>query len=259
VLLGAFIGTGSSSTGRISAHGPGIQVADPRTHLHGPVRGVPGRIYTFYVSLTNWATGNVLERKCDRAARAREIASEAATPRSSICPCTATAPGRSHSWCRVPTSSRSSVWPADGRPRSDRGSGHRHRGHRASTPSRPRRRSGTSSCWPAAAHRHRRQLETLVLDIARGGASPNSRPSPPSGWSRGRRFIYDPETDTLFDAQEDRTCRAGVGTFICDDVPEEQVSDSRSSRRGRRSPAKAESATTCRCGDRSPASPAGSR
>jgi ABC-type sugar transport system permease subunit len=35
--------------------------------------------------------------------------------------------------------------------------------------------------------------------------------------------VYDPETDTLFDAQEDRTCRAGVGTFVCDGVPEEDV------------------------------------
>lgn len=39
----------------------------------------------------------------------------------------------------------------------------------------------------------------------------------------GLRFDYDETTDTLYDAQADRTCRSGVGTFYCDDVPEDEV------------------------------------
>lgn len=39
----------------------------------------------------------------------------------------------------------------------------------------------------------------------------------------GLRFQYDPATDTLFDAQQNRTCRSGEGTFFCDDVPVGEV------------------------------------
>ncbi|MDX1450084.1 MAG: ABC transporter permease subunit, partial [Acidimicrobiia bacterium] len=41
--------------------------------------------------------------------------------------------------------------------------------------------------------------------------------------SSGRRFVYDPETDTIRDNQEERTCTAGPGSFFCDAVPEEDV------------------------------------
>ncbi|MDE0067534.1 MAG: ABC transporter permease subunit [Acidimicrobiaceae bacterium] len=39
----------------------------------------------------------------------------------------------------------------------------------------------------------------------------------------GKRFAYDPATDTMFDAQQGRRCAAGTGTFYCDDVPETDV------------------------------------
>ena len=41
----------------------------------------------------------------------------------------------------------------------------------------------------------------------------------------GKRFQYDPDTNTLLDAQYGRTCDGGEGTFYCSDVPREQVQD----------------------------------
>lgn len=40
----------------------------------------------------------------------------------------------------------------------------------------------------------------------------------------GQRFTYDEATDTLYDAETDRTCRSGEGGFYCDGVPRSEVS-----------------------------------
>ena len=39
----------------------------------------------------------------------------------------------------------------------------------------------------------------------------------------GQRFVYDASSDTLLDVENDRICDAGEGTFVCDGVPEEAV------------------------------------
>jgi arabinogalactan oligomer / maltooligosaccharide transport system permease protein len=69
-----------------------------------------------------------------------------------------------------------------------------------------------------------RQLEGLALDIPGVGEARLETFSSVRVRSGGQRFIYDPATETLYDAQEDRTCRMGVGTFLCDAVPRAEVS-----------------------------------
>lgn len=68
-----------------------------------------------------------------------------------------------------------------------------------------------------------RRLEEAVLDLPGGSTAEVQTLNTARVRVGGDRFVYDPETDTLFDAQYDRTCVAGVGTFVCDGVPEEQV------------------------------------
>jgi ABC-type sugar transport system permease subunit len=67
------------------------------------------------------------------------------------------------------------------------------------------------------------QLETLALDMPGGGEARLETFSTVRVRETGQRFFYDPVTDTLFDAQEDRTCTLGVGTFLCDGVPQDEV------------------------------------
>jgi arabinogalactan oligomer / maltooligosaccharide transport system permease protein len=69
-----------------------------------------------------------------------------------------------------------------------------------------------------------RQLEGLALDIPGVGEARLETFSSVRVRAGGQRFIYDPVTKTLYDAQEDRTCRMGVGTFLCDAVPRAEVS-----------------------------------
>jgi arabinogalactan oligomer / maltooligosaccharide transport system permease protein len=69
-----------------------------------------------------------------------------------------------------------------------------------------------------------RQLEGLALDIPGVGEARLETFSSVRVRAGGQRFIYDPSDQTLYDAQEDRTCRMGVGTFVCDGVPRAEVS-----------------------------------
>jgi arabinogalactan oligomer / maltooligosaccharide transport system permease protein len=68
-----------------------------------------------------------------------------------------------------------------------------------------------------------RRLESAVLDLPGGSSATVVTLSTARVQTGGLRFTYDPATDTLFDAQTDRTCRSGVGTFYCDGVPEDEV------------------------------------
>ena len=68
-----------------------------------------------------------------------------------------------------------------------------------------------------------RRLESAVLDLPDGSTATVVTLNSARVRAGGLRFSYDPATDTLYDAQTDRTCRSGVGTFYCDDVPEEEV------------------------------------
>jgi ABC-type sugar transport system permease subunit len=61
------------------------------------------------------------------------------------------------------------------------------------------------------------QLENLVLDIPGAGVAQVQTTSSARLIAAGSRFTYDPETDSLFDAQDNVTCVAEVGNFVCPD------------------------------------------
>lgn len=66
-------------------------------------------------------------------------------------------------------------------------------------------------------------LERLVLDIPEVGIVQVQTPTSARLIEATQRYVYDPETDTLFDAQTGQTCVAGVGQFVCDGVPLYQI------------------------------------
>ncbi len=68
------------------------------------------------------------------------------------------------------------------------------------------------------------ELERLVLDLPDGRSATLDTLSTATASAAGQRFSYDAATGTLFDVQEDRSCRSGEGVFLCDGVPEEAVS-----------------------------------
>jgi arabinogalactan oligomer / maltooligosaccharide transport system permease protein len=68
-----------------------------------------------------------------------------------------------------------------------------------------------------------RRLESASVNLPGGSVARVQTLSQAVVVNSGKRFVYDAATDTLIDNQSDRTCRAGEGTFFCDDVPEEEV------------------------------------
>jgi ABC-type sugar transport system permease subunit len=63
------------------------------------------------------------------------------------------------------------------------------------------------------------QLGNLVLDIPGVGVAEVQTTSSARLVAGSRRYTYDPETDTLFDAQNNLTCPVEAGNFICDGRP----------------------------------------
>jgi arabinogalactan oligomer/maltooligosaccharide transport system permease protein len=61
------------------------------------------------------------------------------------------------------------------------------------------------------------EILNLVLDIPDRGVAQASTASSARLLAAGQRYTYDAETDTLFDAQEDTTCSSEEGNFVCDD------------------------------------------
>lgn len=59
------------------------------------------------------------------------------------------------------------------------------------------------------------QIETLVLDIP-GGVVQAQTTSSARLIQAGKRYTYDPATDSLYDVITDTTCVTGRGNFICD-------------------------------------------
>lgn len=59
-------------------------------------------------------------------------------------------------------------------------------------------------------------LENLVLDIPGRGVAQVQTTSSARLVAGGSRYTYDPATDTLYDVQLDRTCVVDVGNFVCD-------------------------------------------
>jgi len=66
------------------------------------------------------------------------------------------------------------------------------------------------------------RLDGSVVDVPGGSAEVETLTSARLIVA-GLRFTYDPATDSLFDAQTNRTCRSAEGTFHCDDVPIDEV------------------------------------
>lgn len=58
-------------------------------------------------------------------------------------------------------------------------------------------------------------LNTLVLDVPNGAVTPQTI-SQAKLVAAANRYAYDPATDTLYDAQLDRTCVVETGNFVCD-------------------------------------------
>ncbi len=67
------------------------------------------------------------------------------------------------------------------------------------------------------------RLQTGAIDVPGGGVATVETLTSARLTLGGLRFTYDAATDTLFDAQEDRTCSSGEGTFYCDGVPADDV------------------------------------
>lgn len=63
------------------------------------------------------------------------------------------------------------------------------------------------------------QLGNLILDIPGVGVAEVQTTSSARLVAGGSRYDYDPETDTLFDAQNNITCPAERGNFVCDGNP----------------------------------------
>ncbi len=181
-------------------------------------------IYTFYVSLTNWATGNVLtkEQAIERM-ESREIESGTETARLDLA---VYRDGAGEIGFLVFSADSE---PFFGRPRTsteepledssiDTG------GVIIDPAALPDILAGFSRLAPLQLTGIATQLEGLVLDLPGGLQAKLETFSVVRVLEAGRRFFYDPVTDTLFDAQEDRTCSIGIGTFNCDGVPESSVS-----------------------------------
>lgn len=67
------------------------------------------------------------------------------------------------------------------------------------------------------------RLENAEVNLPGGGFARIQTFSQATVLTTGKRFTYDAGSNELFDAQYDRTCGGGEGTFYCDGVPEDQV------------------------------------
>jgi ABC-type sugar transport system permease subunit len=179
--------------------------------------------YTFYVSLTNWATGNVLEKEVAiERLEQREIASEGA---SEILSLSVYRNAAGEIAFLVAGDDRE---PYFGQPRAVGGESAQpapiETGGIGIDPAAPPDQiADFERLGPLQLTGIATQLETLALDLPGGGEARLETFSTVRVRETGQRFFYDPVTDTLFDAQEDRTCTLGVGTFVCDGVPQDEV------------------------------------
>lgn len=180
--------------------------------------------YTFYVSITNWATGNVLEKEVAiERLESREIQSEVG---AEILPLAV---------YRNPTGDLAFLVFSDVRepffgtprpvgadpvadPSIDTG------GIELDSSAPPPEIGDYELLGPLQLTGIANQLQGLALDVPGVGVARVETFSSVRVSAAGQRFFYDPATATLYDAQEDRTCAEGIGTFVCDGVPQEQVS-----------------------------------
>jgi ABC-type sugar transport system permease subunit len=181
-------------------------------------------IYTFYISTTNWRTGNVLSK--DQVVEALEgetIEGEGAGAPLDIAV-------YEHPDGRVALlvsgADREPFLgeirgpdepPGDPVPVGDGGAG-------IDPAAPPATVEGFELLDGLSAVRVRDQLDGAEIDLPSGERAVVRTLTTAVVTDASQRFEYDPETDTLRDLQLGVTCEAGVGQFVCADVPEEEVS-----------------------------------
>lgn len=179
--------------------------------------------YTFYVSLTNWKTGNFLSKEqAINALEAIPMASDGSDRTLPLSVYTNDAGelafliggGEADPFFGTPR-------PEDSDPVADSTVD---TGETAIDPFAPPETIGDYALVPRL---HLAGMSTtlqdLVLDLPEGGQATLETLSSVVVRSLGQRFVYDSATDTLIDNQTQRTCVVGTGNFICDGVPEQDV------------------------------------
>ena len=180
--------------------------------------------YTFYVSITNWATGNVLEKEVAiERLESREIASDES---AEILPLSVYRNSSGEIAFLVFSEEREPFFgtprPLSAEPTPDPSID---TGGVTLDPTAPPAAIGDYELLgPLQLTGIASQLQALAVDIPGVGEGRLETFSTVRVSAAGQRFIYDPATETLYDAQEDRTCAEGIGTFVCDGVPETEVS-----------------------------------
>jgi arabinogalactan oligomer/maltooligosaccharide transport system permease protein len=179
--------------------------------------------YTFYVSLTNWRTGNFLSK--DQAIATLEAIPMASDGTEQTLPLTVYSNANDEIAFLV---GGGGIEPFFGRPRPSASdpvaNSSIDTGGATIDPGAPPETLGDYTLVPrlrlaGLASR----LEDLVLDLPDGTQAVLETLSSVTVRNLGRRFVYDAATDTLVDNQTQRTCVAGTGTFLCDGVPAEDV------------------------------------
>ncbi|MCA1736520.1 MAG: ABC transporter permease subunit [Actinobacteria bacterium] len=179
--------------------------------------------YTFYVSLTNWRTGNFLSK--DQAISALEAIPMASDGTDQTLPLSVYTTdsgelafliggGEAEAFFGTPR-------PNDSDPIDDSSAD---TGGAAVDPAAPPETLGDYTLIPRLRLAGMSDtLQNLILDLPDGRQATLETLSSVTVRNVGQRFTYDPTTDTLVDNQTQGTCVEGTGTFLCDGVPEDDV------------------------------------
>lgn len=179
--------------------------------------------YTFYVSLTNWRTGNFLSK--DQAISALEAIPMASDGTDQTLPLSVYTTdsgelafliggGEAEAFFGTPR-------PSDSDPIDDSSVD---TGGAAVDPAAPPETLGDYMLIPRLRLAGMSDtLQNLILDLPDGRQATLETLSSVTVRNVGQRFTYDAATDTLIDNQTQGTCVEGTGTFLCDGVPEDDV------------------------------------
>ncbi|MFN2485336.1 MAG: ABC transporter permease subunit [Acidimicrobiia bacterium] len=179
--------------------------------------------YTFYVSLTNWRTGNFLSK--DQAISALEAIPMASDGTDQTLPLSVYTTdsgelafliggGEAEAFFGTPRPNDSD--PIDDSSADTSGA--------AVDPAAPPETLGDYTLIPGLRLAGMSDtLQNLILDLPDGRQATLETLSSVTVRNVGQRFTYDPTTDTLVDNQTQGTCVEGTGTFLCDGVPEDDV------------------------------------
>ncbi|MGA1075527.1 MAG: ABC transporter permease subunit [Ilumatobacteraceae bacterium] len=177
-------------------------------------------LYTSYVSITNWQTGNVLTKEqAIEKIEAKQVSSDAAEDQYSMSvyrddsgglALLVTGDGIRSQLAVVREIGTPSV--ADSTVAVD------------VDPAEPPSAIGDYELLPKLAVTGAAStLERSAVDLLDGREARVETLSTVKVRSVAQRFVYDPDTDTLADNQTGRVCTSGPGVFVCDGVPEVEV------------------------------------